>query len=454
MQAIQTPIATLLLYMTIVSSTKKAEANNHAKSAHVFFTLCSIYRNVDRMRNQDFKPLDADADYKEILVFNMSTADSDWQQLFSDDSTANTWQAKSAALKSKDAGINWEDVWDHWRNSAKAIKDDKTPWGKKWAGKKDDPRSPQVKVMLEALASEAHELLMAEKIVPQVTTKPLTKEITEAAEAVLCGGKTSWNKPNPGCTEPAASECTKTTLCTDSEAGKSLSQDMICLCLTNTNSECILTAGGSSLASGGSYQAGGWTDLLSNCPRADTDESAATKLRHDLAALQAQIGHGKSEDGAVILGSEHTTNCHNPASACVNYGKHYTKEKKGFVDIPWAKQLQTLLVKQELLDSAAADNKKRKERLSQLAKTAAVLYESKLDRIDVLSKTERSEMTDTKAPKETKCTKKNTTAAECPSEHCHYDCSKNKGMQIQNSNRKHSSRSRRGTKRWTSFKWM
>ncbi|SCU71423.1 variant surface protein (VSG), putative [Trypanosoma equiperdum] len=292
----------------------------------------------------------------------MSVSDENWQKMFDDDSETNTWAKKKDGLKARDDKIDWEKEWESWRKARKALIKETG----KWATLSKDLKKP---VATSAAAQRIRELTRAaQAAVRQAASEPtvgptkITDAIRTKLKDALCAGKAAWKNSPATCdmTNPPES---KSTACDKTHAGRSLLSDMLCLCATVTNGECLQNAAARSLLSVKNMQSEALAELLENCPTHDDTTPAAQQLADGLTAFQTVVGQGKDVDGAVIFGGDVTTGCDKPASSCVDYQEQFKKSAKCFGDIAWLVKIRQALAMQATYKQHLADKKRTAELL-------------------------------------------------------------------------------------------
>nr|AGH61257.1 variant surface glycoprotein 803 [Trypanosoma brucei] len=398
----------------LVINTRDGGATDNGKSARQYYTLCEIYSSALKLTSQTYPALGDSSDYNNILDYNMSVAPQSWQLLFADQTDSNTWEKKKSELQAKDSKINWEKDWETWRKAKTAVDDKNSQWTKLTGnGPRPKPDSIAAK-QIRALSRQARAILRTVQEEPTQDSKPLTVEIKAQLMAALCASKAAWDDGKTKCTMTAPTAA-KSSNCGDNEAGQSVLTDMVCLCQTRSNGECMQTGATQSLENGsGSGQTGGLQELIENCPSAADTGDTLEQLKTAVAAFMSMVGEGKEVDGAVIFGGTVTTNCANALSACVDYKNHFKKNSKGFAAIPWLSKLRTAISYQQRYEQHQAEQRSAKRRFQEISDSIHSLY-TEPETAQIAEQPKQPLMT---APK---CKPQNTTPSECPETECDYD---------------------------------
>nr|APD74628.1 variant surface glycoprotein 1125.4096 [Trypanosoma brucei] len=400
----------VVLVLFLVINTRDGGATDNGKSARQYYTLCEIYSSALKLTSQTYTALGDSNDYNNILDYNMSVAPQSWQLLFADQMDRNTWEKNKSELQAKESKINWEKDWETWRKAKGAV-DDKNSQCSKLVDNRAPPKPNSLAAQqIRALTRQAKTILRAVEDEPTQDSKLLTAAIKDQLMGALCAGKATWDEPKTKCDMTAATEA-KSTNCADSEAGQSVLSDMVCLCQTRTNGECMQNGASASLEDGsGNGKAGGMQELIGNCPKSGDNTDAHEQLKKAVAAFMSMVGEGKTVNGAVIFGGAVTTNCQNEASACVDYKNHFKKNQKGFAAIPWLNKLRTAIS----YEQHQADQRSPKRRFQEISDSIHSLY-TEPETAQIAQKPKQPLMT------ALKCKPQNTTPSECPETECDYD---------------------------------
>nr|AGH60108.1 variant surface glycoprotein 1169 [Trypanosoma brucei] len=364
------------VFILSIALANQVSSTNNGKNGRQYYTLCAIYREATAPIGQKAQPFVQGADYDTLLEANMSVSDENWQKMFDDDSETNTWAKKKDGLKAKNDKIDWEKEWESWRKARKALIKE----AGKWATLSKDLKKPAA---TSAAAQRIRELTRAEQAaVRQAASEPTVgpTKITDAIQTklkdALCAGKAAWKNSPATCdmTNPAES---KSTACDKTHAGKSLLSDMLCLCATVTNGECLQGAASNSLLNVAALKSGAMAELLEHCPKIDDNTPPAQQLANGLSAFQSMVGQGKNVDGAIIFGGDITTGCDNPASSCVDYQEQFKKDGKGFGGIDWLVKMRQALSMQTIYEQHLENQKNTAELLKRAPIEALELYKER-----------------------------------------------------------------------------
>nr|AAA16436.1 variable surface glycoprotein [Trypanosoma congolense type Savannah] len=174
-------------------------------------------------------------------------------------------------------------------------------------------------------------------------------------------------------------------------AGKSLANDIVCLCVVQATGTSNQHACGSRFAAelNNKYYDNptngkqAWEILKGKCPHpGETSGNSQHEIASALAAFRALVGADPGTNGAIagfeaILGGQRNAagcdgNADN-AKVCVNYGQHVIKGK-GFGAIPWYDKMRKIILKQKELDSERSNLQVLQYQLAHLEELAHQAY--------------------------------------------------------------------------------
>nr|ARB50825.1 variant surface glycoprotein [Trypanosoma brucei] len=316
---------------------------------------------------------------------------------------------------------HWKSSYDEWvadKHNADKITD-----GKSWRARNPPPptgwaRSEAHRIINASLAT-ALELSNQFSVARQKATADLPQAARGAlSEAIYGTGKKDF-KAAAGKTMAGAGGWTAGCA---TNGGTSAVGDMLCVCGSTTG-------GGTDDCTGQNLDLGGdsnmiphVTDILNLCPTKAASKLTSSRLRATIGTIAARIRqHAATTTIVHYLGKLSGTTCNGATTQqCVLYSKFYAKGtgNSGVLSIPWVAKLEEAAEKLDEAETEAATARNIAARLSSVIDTAVTAY----NQTEPPQNAATIEHTATPNPtKDVKCTKQNSTAAECPSDHCNYD---------------------------------
>nr|APD73643.1 variant surface glycoprotein 1125.1436 [Trypanosoma brucei] len=319
-----------------------------------FRSLCYLVRLAQSNMPTPSDRPDATSGLEDILKLNMTVAEKSWLQLFEGEPTTKDWNKVEPTITNTDAKKDWPTKWPKWLDTRHKMQQPKGP--EAWEKKHPVPQD----------------------FFQQQQAREKLKRISAAAEA-------------------AAADIT-----TLKEAQ------------TNTDIKGLqdkLTVSGLTV--------GAMQQILAACP----DLPAAPQNIADATDAAAQtIASLLAEDhktGKVFLGKDTDGNCALATDNCVAYDAYYSAKHLGFESIPWVKALRQ--AQQHYRDYLDRENTKdlAAAKVAQMRVAAEAAYSAANIALPLQKQIAGQQGTGTQElTKKTKCKLKNSTAEECPRQHC------------------------------------
>nr|APD74659.1 variant surface glycoprotein 1125.4128 [Trypanosoma brucei] len=413
----------LLIMLMLVHPQEMAESTAGDVQAE-YLALCDAWRVASKGQLEAFSPPADDANYLEILYYNASIADDKWKALLDTPEPEGTWEKMKEKLKATENKLEWEGRWDRRRKQRQHTKDSETgSWLHKNPLKQRGPLIIHARHSIQALAERAQTIHDQLKQEPMVQTKRLIGSINTDLQTAMCGSEAAY------AFQPAANSCktvsaamTKATVCSTTENGKSIGNDLVCLCADASEEACGPAGMGAKAVGDTRNDRIGST--AGECPNKCPVDDLEAEIYAALAAVQSKIGQQSPKDSATILGKSSGATCTtSDTDNCVNYHNYHSGQGTGFKSIPCVKQLTAAAAAHGQYKDEQRQRQQLKQELKALKEAAQMEY-SKEDPALPLA-INQIDADDTESRIVTaKCKIKNKTAEECPSKHCDYDTKK------------------------------
>nr|AGH60136.1 variant surface glycoprotein 1198 [Trypanosoma brucei] len=414
-------VQAVLTFLAVAEHSRGA-ANDNIKH---FATVCELVRLTQTTAPTPAAPPSVQTDLNEILMLNLTTSDETWRQRFEGEPTDLAWPNVEKSITDSKTQNDWKNRWKKWLETSRQLKAGAA--GSRWSDK-NKPLAPGyaqrvAKAHLNKLSAAATQL---DTEITDLITQQTSTDIDgakKALKAALCATGPTEESPHTVCTNPTETPFDKTTSCTANKAGLSIGNDLACLCLDNTGGACAASLGADKLSTN-ALAANAMKDTLNACP-------SGTKV--DFTNLPAAIEAALHRTAALLslddradkatLGKTGDGNCDTSSKICVAYESYYKNPNSGFESIPWVKELRA--AQQHILSYTKKEQRKAilAARLADMKTTAEAAYQAGQLSLP-LSKTDTGKSdpaADETTKSETKCPKKNATAAQCPSADCDYD---------------------------------
>ncbi|SCU71627.1 Trypanosomal VSG domain containing protein, putative [Trypanosoma equiperdum] len=188
---------------------------------------------------------------------------------FKDDSEANTFAAFKQGKTDVLGQTNWEKKWPRWIQALKTTTEHDGKWAKDNGAEVRDNIKLAIGKYVANLADQAW--LLAEEITADITagTEGNENELKNAAASAMCSAPYTA-VPSKGGFSDTAETPQKANTCDNgaqNRVGKSIALDLVCLCVTTTNSECLGADGAPDVTGNGNIAANTLNTLLYKCPK-------------------------------------------------------------------------------------------------------------------------------------------------------------------------------------------
>nr|APD75490.1 variant surface glycoprotein 1125.5404 [Trypanosoma brucei] len=236
----------------------------------------------------------------------------------------------------------------------------------------------------------------------------------------MCGTDNKYKfEPSTQACKAVTAAITKATDCAAEENGKSIGNDLVCVCADATENACGAN-NANTYAKGDSS-----TDRIEGTAGTCPEKAPVQQLDSEISAAIAQIGALMAQqtpsDSKTVLGKENSGSCTDSAANCVNYHSYFSGDNGGLSKVPWIKKLKEAANHYKLYE---ADKQKRirlKEQLAALKKAAEYEYNTKGQ---AEPSTIPVQSTTATASKEIACESFNNNETHCPTDSCEYDKTK------------------------------
>nr|APD73326.1 variant surface glycoprotein 1125.1056 [Trypanosoma brucei] len=412
-------IAPILALLALAEDVRGA-ANDNIKH---FRSLCYLVRLAQsNMPTPSDRP-DATSDLEEILKLNMTVADKSWREMFEGEPAEKEWSKVESTITNTDAKKDWPTKWSKWLDTRHKMQQPKVPeaWEKKYPMLQDFFQQQTAREQLKRISDAAETAESSITTLKETQTNTDIKGLQEKLKEALCGQDVDASTSPFTCKDSSTDAFSKTTSCTSSKAGKSIANDIACVCTHNANAVCVSTLGADKLSSNALAE-NAMEAILAAGPQlpeqpqnlADAIDAAAQTI----AGLLAEA----HQTGKVFLGKDTDGNCALATDNCVAYDAYYSANHLGFESIPWVKALRQAqqhyrdyLFRENTKDLAAA-------KVAQLHVAAEAAYTAANIALPLQQQIAGQQRTGTpQLTKQTKCTKKNSTPEACPGTDCDYD---------------------------------
>nr|APD73912.1 variant surface glycoprotein 1125.1799 [Trypanosoma brucei] len=410
----------ILLILLLIAAKSLHRAHGTAGDAqNVFLALCNAWRIAKSGSIPAFTTPPDETDYKDILYYNMSAADDKWHALLDTAAPEGTWDKMKVTLGAQQKHFDWTGKWEEWQRQRQHTK----PGAKDSNWAKENPRP----ISKEERARAARAINLTAHIAQQINDQlkaPPTKEgvdliekINSALQEAMCGAdaKYKFEASTKTCKKVAAA-ITKATDCAIAENGKSIGNDLVCVCADGTDNACGAT-------NADTYAKGDRTnDRIEGTAGTCPEKAAVQHLDSEISAAIAQIGALMAQQtqstSKTVLGKENSATCTDSAANCVDYHTYFSGDDGGLSKVPWIKKLKEAAGAYKLFE---ADKQKRirlKEQLAALKKAAEYEYNTKGQ---AEPSTIPVQSTTATARKEIACESFNNNETHCPTDSCEYD---------------------------------
>ncbi|RHW71771.1 variant surface glycoprotein [Trypanosoma brucei equiperdum] len=413
----------IVAFVLLSVATRNARATLEADNAGDLAMLCNIINMQGVQAAPTLDETDFGGEIETLEKMNMTTSDENWQKLLDGSKEANKWADKKKTYDPDGTKTNWHDKWDKWVATKEALT--KPTEGKTWLDTNPQPSGEWAKktahLSVNATLAKITEQITLYKEAAKAAGTEAEKQVqAKISEAIYGAGQTDF-KADPAKTLGDTS--TYSTACQDN-AGKSVVNDILCLC-------CLASDGTSDECKNGGTQ-GGWDQspltklqtITGWCHQKKPEMITASTVRQFIATVAAKIR--VSKDGTTInhyLGKA-AAPCNGAAgNLCAKYTKYFadTGNQKGVLGIPWISKLEEAAQILEQIPMKAAEAQARAAEITTLIQTAKQHYQTK----HPTTGAPHAQTKTTSAPgQENKCKLKNTTADDCPNNHCDYDSEK------------------------------
>nr|AGH60037.1 variant surface glycoprotein 1097 [Trypanosoma brucei] len=414
-------VSAVFLHM---SNTCEPAAPEQNENAALFQTFCRLWRLTETQVPATTVDATGGTTYQDIQNYNMSVSSTDWQQLFDTEGADGEWDKMAITLKAKENKLEWEQYWPIWKRARKETKRPTDPWPKAHPhnpGGKPDQHSVRHIQRLAAAAKSKVRKLAAQAA---ETAADKIQAIESALRKAKCGtAEHAYDPEKKQCKELTA-PAAKATQCATGQNGKSLANDIICICATTGIDVCGITAG-TQIINAADIQTTAVGKIASSCPQGPEDEDLATAIDTTLATLGAHIGQRKYGASVHLLGTSHTTACtESDSAACVAYTPYFASGSKGLAAVPWVAQLRTaakLYRQYKRADTAATT---LAQQLTELGEDIARDYTRQPEILIESGNHPAAGQKEENKQQQNKCILRNKTAGECPTTDCDYDTEK------------------------------
>nr|APD73998.1 variant surface glycoprotein 1125.2502 [Trypanosoma brucei] len=440
----KSPGYTLALILIIAAANQVFQhADAAAKNLEEFMVLCRLISLAQLTPPDQRKSVVKDSITAEIGVLNMSASTSTWQNNFV---TASTTPSKDApdctkAAKPISCDENYERYKAAYDKLKAALQDDekkesyavKPPITETATGKR-------VQKQLDKLARQARTI--ASQHAPAGPTGHITlsqKAKHELQQAIY------GTQADPGATKYNhiwTNTGTRNTDCSGNKAGTSLSGDIICVCgKDGTQNTDICGAG---ITDGtGNWGTGGSTtkaaEILEKCAKAEQSELSSTNLRQAVATALSLLKETGGAGHKLVLGTEADDNtCKTSAdAACVQYGAAVSANKEVKIQPKWADHILEAANVLDTIEKAKERATTERQHSEDLKQRAEAVYATLTIPKDTDPRQDQQVSGGVAPVQHNKCTLKNKTVDECPTDHCEYNSKKRNAKPDQDQKTQH-----------------
>nr|APD73030.1 variant surface glycoprotein 1125.184 [Trypanosoma brucei] len=414
-------VSAVFLHM---SNTCEPAAPEQNENAALFQTFCKLWRLAKTQIPATAVDTTGGQTYQDIQDYNMSVSSTDWQQLFDTEGADGEWAKMAITLKAKENNLDWEQDWPIWKKARKETKQPTGPWPKAHpqnpGGKPDQHSVRKIRRLAAAAKTKVHKLANQE----HETSTCKRQEIEAALRRAKCGTEEHAYDPATASCKELSEATAKTTQCATGKNGKSLANDIICVCAAAGIDVCGISAG-TQIINEANIQTTAVGKIASSCPQITDDEDLATAIDTTLATLGAHIGQRKYGAAVHLLGTSHTTACTaSDSAACIAYTTYCASNSKGLAAVPLVEQLRhaaKLYRQYRQADTAATT---LAQQLTELGEDIAREYTQKPESLIESGNHPAAGQKEENKQQQNKCILRNKTAGECPATDCDYDSDK------------------------------
>ncbi|SCU72947.1 variant surface glycoprotein (VSG), putative [Trypanosoma equiperdum] len=407
-----------------MSNTCEPAAPEASENAALFQTFCKLWRLTETQVPATAVDTTGGQTYQDIQNYNMSVSSTDWQQLFDTEGADGEWAKMAITLKANENKLEWEQYWPIWKRARKETKRPTDPWPKAHphnpAGKPDRSSVRHIQRLAAAAKSKVRKLAAQ----AAETAADKIQAIESALQKAKCGTAEHASDPKKKQCKELTAAAAKTAQCATGQNGKSLANDIICVCATTGIDVCGITAG-TEIINGANIQTSAIAKIASSCPQITDDEDLAQAIDTALATLEAHIGKRKYGASVHLLGTSHTTECTDSDSAeCIAYTSYFASNSKGLAAVPWVEHLLTAAKLYRQYSQADTASKDLAQQLTELGEDIAREYTRQPEILIESGNHPAAGQKEENKQQQNKCILRNKTAGECPATDCDYDSEK------------------------------
>nr|APD73633.1 variant surface glycoprotein 1125.1425 [Trypanosoma brucei] len=320
--------------------TESATVNaTQADEMDTFFALCDAYEAAKALGAKTYKQQPKPEALTSIENYNMTASSNDWKQLVNAIKKAGGWPQYKAKPENAKINYDWTNDFEAWSAAHEDTKNKNQPWVKQHETFLQVTNLNACAQAINVTAAEAARLWRKSANRPTVGSSNAEDTLRNSVAKALCGPLSPRVGDTLNCGGfPSSVTKTKTTACAESNHGKALSDDLICLCSRTTDGPCLHAAGTKEVIVG-DLEDGILAELTAKCPKGVTTLEPDRRMQISLAQLQARIAQQKRTANKVILGKKRGTDCNNASDSCLEYSQYYDAGKSGFWSIPLVKNL-------------------------------------------------------------------------------------------------------------------
>nr|CAJ16282.1 variant surface glycoprotein (VSG), putative [Trypanosoma brucei brucei TREU927] len=366
------------LFALSIKYTLRANAAMETANAEDLAFLCEIAALDGAQAQIPQVSDDLTASLKALKAMNLSTADSTWQSMFSDNGKPRAWEKAKAQFKGAAFENDWEKQWPNWLEAYTLQQS--SSGTSKWLQQNPPPPPGYARDTAHAFINATLTEIEADEITYNDQKKQATETLPNAAklkvlEALYGEGATEEKKAGAHTVTgngKYASTCV-------TNGGKSVFNDMMCICGLQDNSasnEC----GKSITITFGTTPTDSIQNLKDACGDTQKTPITAAQLRALVAAFASKIrAHKNNNDRILHIGKVNSGNsaCNGATGQlCVQYTKHFAKGHKGILSIPWIQKLEAAANDLENAAKAAAKANAISKQILAEAKNAMRIYKT------------------------------------------------------------------------------
>nr|APD75220.1 variant surface glycoprotein 1125.5065 [Trypanosoma brucei] len=279
----------------------------------------------------------------------------------------------------------------------------------------------QASEQLKRISAAAETAQISIKTLKEAQKNTDIKGLQDKLKAALCGQDVDASTSPFTCKHSSSDAFSKTTSCTANKAGKSIANDIACVCTHNADAFCVSTLGADKLSSNALAENAMEAILAAGPQLPEHPKNLADAIQSSTQTIAGLLAEAH-QAGKVFLGKDADGACTANMDSCVAYEAYYGTNNLGFESIPLVKALRQ--AQQHYRDYLGRENTKdlAAAKVAQMRVAAEAAYSAA--NIALPLQKQIAGQQDTGTPeftKQTKCTKKNTTPAACRSTDCDYD---------------------------------